>query len=104
PEYAQKLPAPLAQAVIVRAKRQANYVRAGVATGTGHYQHDAFKVDIDTLVKLGKLSQSQGSRAHAWATTASEADVETARSHLTNEREHVEREYFGQVTPIPEFS
>ena len=67
PEYGQKLPAPVSQALIVRAKRQASYVRAGVKTGTGHYQHDAFKADIDTLVRLGKLTAAQGSRAHAWA-------------------------------------
>jgi len=56
-----------------------------------------FKKDTDRLVREGKITAALAEQGVAWAEAASYAD-------LSAERERVERKYFGQVTPVPEFS
>jgi hypothetical protein len=60
-------------------------------------QFAQFKNDTVRLLREGKITPEQARQGVAWAEQADYRE-------LLNERERVERKYFGAVTPVADFS
>jgi hypothetical protein len=62
----------------------------------GRFQLALHKNDTDRLLREGRITREQAQGGVAWA-------EQTDYRELLNERERVERRYFGAVTPVAEF-
>lgn len=77
-----KLPAPLAGAITLRARRYSNYARQGIKSGDPNYQQRAYIADLELLRKLGKITPKELTDATANAKTGSKDDLERWRRWL----------------------